>query len=211
MKKGSFLITAGLLMILAALCITGFNIYSTVRARAASAAVLEELTPAVPQDPPPPEGRRIQHEDIGIPDEIEYPDYIVNPEMDMPLEEIDGIDYIGVLEIPALELSLPVAADWDYYRLNKSPCRYVGSAYLHDLVICAHNYDIHFGNIKTLSYGDKIIFTDMAGNVFTYDVIEIETLQPTAIDQMITGDWDLTLFTCTIGGATRVTVRCVLQ
>ena len=23
-------------------------------------------------------------------------------------------------------------------------------------------------------------------------------------------DWDLTLFTCTIGGATRVTVRCVM-
>jgi hypothetical protein len=24
-------------------------------------------------------------------------------------------------------------------------------------------------------------------------------------------DWDLTLFTCTIGGATRVTVRCVMK
>ncbi len=30
------------------------------------------------------------------------------------------------------------------------------------------------------------------------------------VEEMITGDWDLTLFTCTLGGQTRVTVRCQL-
>lgn len=211
MKKASFFLILGLLFLSAALCLTLFNVYSTLRAGAASSAVLGELAPYIPDDPIPPEGRKVRHEDIGIPDEIEYPDYIVNPNMNMPVREIDGINYIGVLEIPALELALPVAAEWDYYRLNKSPCRYIGSAYLHDLVICAHNYDIHFGNIKTLRYGDEIVFTDMAGNRFSYVVAEVETLEPTAIERMTTGDWDLTLFTCTIGGATRVTVRCDLS
>lgn len=51
----------------------------------------------------------------------------------------------------------------------------------------------------------------MDGNIFAYKVIEVETLQPTAIEEMTIGGWDLTLFTCTVGGASRVTVRCVLQ
>ena len=33
---------------------------------------------------------------------------------------------------------------------------------------------------------------------------------PTSVQEMTDGDWDLTLFTCTVGGKSRVTVRCVL-
>ena len=76
------------------------------------------------------------------------------------------------------------------------------------MVVAAHNYYSHFGYLKNLSQGDEVIFTDMTGNVFRYGVIEIETLSPFAVDEMTSGDWDLTLFTCTVGGATRVTVRC---
>ena len=53
-----------------------------------------------------------------------------------------------------------------------------------------------------------MVFTDMDGNEFVYSVLEIETLTPYSVQQMTTGDWDLTLFTCTIGGTSRVTVRC---
>lgn len=55
-----------------------------------------------------------------------------------------------------------------------------------------------------------IIFTlkeVMDGNVFTYKMVEQETLLPTSIDAMESGDWDLTLFTCTVGGQSRVTIR----
>ena len=40
--------------------------------------------------------------------------------------------------------------------------------------------------------------------------VELETLSPFAIEEMTGGNWDLTLFTCTVGGQYRVTVRCVL-
>ena len=80
--------------------------------------------------------------------------------------------------------------------------------YLNNIVICAHNYSTHFGQIKNLSIGDNVIFTDMSGNIFNYKVTDMSILQPTAVDDMYSGDWDLTMFTCTIGGATRVTVRC---
>ena len=39
--------------------------------------------------------------------------------------------------------------------------------------------------------------------------VQVETLAPTAVDEMTGGDWDLTLFTCTYSGQARVTVRCV--
>ena len=47
----------------------------------------------------------------------------------------------------------------------------------------------------------------MDGNVFTYKMVERETLLPTSIEAMESGDWDLTLFTCTVGGQSRVTIR----
>ena len=128
--------------------------------------------------------------------------------MDMPTQEIDGQNYIGTLQIEALELSLPVISEWSYSRLQIAPCRYAGSVYMDNMVIAAHNYTSHFGRLKELSQGDAVTFTDIDGNIFRYRVTEIETLQPYSVKEMTSGDWDLTLFTCTIGGRTRVTVRC---
>ena len=102
-------------------------------------------------------------------------------------------------------------AGYQPVELSKSkniPCRYDGSAYTDGLIIAAHNYAAHFGNLKTLQGGDTITFTDMDQNVFTYEVVELEILQPTDIEEMESGDWDLTLFTCTVSGQSRVTIRC---
>ena len=139
------------------------------------------------------------------------PAFVRYPDMEMPMKEIDGETYIGVVEIPSLELSLPVMSDWSYPQLKKAPCRYVGSVYSHDVVICGHNYDRHFGRLKELVPGDEVRFTDMDDNVFRYSVCAVEQLAKTAVEEMQTGDWDLTLFTCTKGGVMRVTVRCALE
>ena len=131
--------------------------------------------------------------------------------MEMPVETINGIDFIGVLRIPALELELPVISEWNYPNLKTAPCRYSGSAYLNNLIICGHNYTSHFGTLKNLWEGDIATFTDMDGNVFTYKMVERETLNPTDIEGMESGNWDLTLFTCTVGGQSRVTIRFELE
>lgn len=75
-------------------------------------------------------------------------------------------------------------------------------------MIGAHNYATHFGRIRELSYGDRVIFTDMAGNVFVYEVADMETLRPYEGSQLCNGLWDLTLYTCTFGGEQRMTIRC---
>ena len=120
---------------------------------------------------------------------------------------VDGNDYVGYLELPTISLTLPVMSDWSYPKLRVAPCRYAGSAFGDDLVIMAHNYDRHFGRISLLREGDPVQFVDAQGNIHRYVVARQEELGKYDIDEMVNGDWDLTLFSCTYGGRTRVTVR----
>lgn len=137
------------------------------------------------------------------------PDYIRFPQMEMPIVEVEGHGYIGTLCIPDLGLELPVMSEWSYPKLKIAPCRFSGSAYQDDLIIVAHNYVTHLRNIKTLPAGAEVTFTDMAGNVFCYALAEIEILKPDQVEELMGTDYPLTLVTCTIGGETRVTARCV--
>lgn len=127
---------------------------------------------------------------------------------DMTETEISGYSFIGYLSVPALGLELPVLSEWDYPRLRIAPCRYSGSLKTDDLVIAAHNYSRHFGRLSRLSSGDTVFFMDMDGIQTAYEVKKVEILPPTAVEEMSAGDYDLTLFTCTYGGKSRVTVRC---
>ena len=136
------------------------------------------------------------------------PDYLIDSRAAMPAVDVGGYDYIGFLSIPVLNLELPVMSEWSYPRLKLAPCRFDGSAYTDDLIVAAHNYQRHFGRLKTLNIGDTVVFTDMEGNVFSYVVSGMEQLLPSQGKAMRAGDWDLTLFTCTVGGQQRVTIRC---
>ncbi len=206
-NRGRIPILLGLLLIVAALSLAAYNVYDGQRAgqtASRTAERLEELIPAAE----PPEPATLPAQAPAAPQATAVPDYALNPEMEMPAAELDGADYIGTLQIPALELNLPVISQWSYDNLKIAPCRYAGSAYLDDLVIAAHNYGGHFGALKDLSPGDAVTFTDMDGNVFAYEVSALETLPPTAVEEMTTGVYALTLFTCTVGGQSRVAVRC---
>ena len=214
--KGRFCILLGLLLIAAAAALVLHNLAEEHRALVASAqaeAVLERHIQAVrPPSAVTPEAPVTDlPEPLPIPSEpVEIPDYQLNPEMEMPAVEHEENSYIGILSLPTLGLDLPIIGTWDYAALQTAPCRYSGSAYQNDLVLMGHNYTPHFRALPDLREGDLVRFTDMDGNVFSYTVMARETLQPTEIEQMTTGDWDLTLFTCTIGGAYRFAVRCKL-
>ena len=142
-----------------------------------------------------------------LPEINEYEDLLSKNEKS---ENIDGNSYIGIIQIPSLEIELPVQKEWTYNGLKISPCRYSGSADENNLLIAAHNYSGHFGNINKLVSDDVIRFIDLSGNVYVYQVDELITIEGKNIEEMINGDWDLTLFTCTLGGQSRVTVRCSL-
>lgn len=195
--KYKVMLGAGLLLIAAALALAVYNVIDAQRAERRAAQALEALSQTTAISAAEPEAAP-----------ADGPAYLADPGMPMPTVSFDGNDYIGRVDIPSLGLSLPVISEWSYPRLKIAPCRYTGSAYLDDLIIAAHNYSSHFGNLNRLNTGDMVTFTDVDGNRFTYAVSLIEDLPGTAIEEMQAGEWDLTLFTCTLGGSSRVTVRC---
>ncbi len=127
---------------------------------------------------------------------------------DMAAASVGGYEYIGWLTIPALELELPVMAQWDDTRLRTAPCRQFGTAEGGDLVIAGHNYDCHFGRLRRLREGDLVQFTDMAGGSWAYEVAAVTVLPANAVDQVKNSPWELVLYTCTLEGGRGVAVGC---
>lgn len=127
---------------------------------------------------------------------------------EMKRTNINGYDYIGTITIPTLNLELPIMSEYDYNRLMISPCRYYGSIHTNDLIICAHSYKTHFKYLDKLKQKDLIMITDIDGNNYFYEVLEIEILNPDQVSEMINNEFDLTLYTCTNDGQKRITVRC---
>ena len=138
----------------------------------------------------------------------QVPEEVLEDRGDMPMCDVDGRTFVGIVQIPSLGLTLPVQSEWGKENARVSVCRYKGAVSTNDLIIAGHNYQEHFGTLKNLSTGDEVIFTDMNGRSYYYKVTYLETLGSGDVDAMDAGEWDLTLFTCTIGGAQRVTVRC---
>ena len=199
--RGMFFILTGICLLAAAVALVLYNKWDSDRAGKVSEEILAELDQVIMENVG------------GEPDEagLMMPNFTEKPEQVMPTEEIDGYLYIGVLEIPSLDRRLPVMENWDYDRLKISPCRYSGTYYTDDLVICAHNYEKHFSPIKWIDIGADVYFTTVDGVVYHYIVTNRETVEPTHISRMIDSsesDWQLSLFTCNTGGQTRCAVRC---
>lgn len=196
-----FFIFFGTLLLVVAILIVVENRTEQTEAENISMEVLEQLEPVI-------EAIKTAEARKDPTTAADIPDFQRNPDMEMPTTIVNGTEYVGTLEIPVLELNLPVVNTSTKANLKKSPCRYSGTPYMNNLIIGAHNYKAHFGRLKKLTYGTNVIFTDLDGNVFEYTVADIETLQPYQLDDLVGSDWPLTLYTCTVGGQSRVVVRC---
>ena len=203
-KRGTFFVIIGLLLIAAALFLFGYNLFDEYRAGESADHILSALQGQIQESTAESSCPAESESDLA-----ELPDYVVNPDMEMPSVEIEGHYYIGILDIPSLGLSLPVMSEWSYPNLKLAPCRYSGSAYNGNFTIAGHNYSTHFGPVRNLEAGDQVIFTDVKGRSFVYEVQTIETLEPTDIEDMLSDEWNLTLFTCTSSGQTRIAIRCL--
>ncbi|MBQ7715307.1 MAG: sortase [Clostridia bacterium] len=212
----TLLVAIGVIALLGALGWYVHNLIEDLNAEKASRQITERLIAVIDEkktDKPTSTEDADDSEDVVD----DYVEPTVDPELlEMETNVVDEVSYIGIVEIPSSSLSLPVAYDWDYDKLAISPCRYAGSYYTNDLVICAHDYGSHFRAIRSLGIGDSVLFTTIDGETIRYIVANVETVQPTAISDMIENSgnsesrntWDLTLFTCNIGGMTRCAVRC---
>lgn len=195
---GIFCIVLGITCLFSAAGIVLFNLWEDKNAESISLSMLEEVHHAI--------GKGTEKNDT---EDESYTDVIfTDTPTQMITVEVDGYECIGILSIPAIKLELPVLTDWSYEKLKKAPCLYFGSYLEKDFVIAAHNYTSHFGRLSALQPGDVVIFTDATGKARYYEVVLLETLPENATEEMISAGFDLSLYTCTLGGDNRVTVRC---
>ena len=162
-KKGKFFITIGLLLIIAALGLTGYNLYQGWQAQKAS----DEFVAGMDLDL---NGGRVA------------PWYL---DREMPTKKIGNYEFIGLLSIPSANLLLPVINDWSYPALSVSPCRYVGNYFQNDMVVCAHNFQKHFAVLWNIDLGEDVYFMNVEGYLFHYKVSNRETIEPYSVLEMI--------------------------
>ena len=90
----------------------------------------------------------------------------------VPVLSIDKMDFIGILEMPRYESTLPVSSDWGH--LTKYPCRFSGSIYDRTIQIGATSQKGQYDFYREISVGDTVIFTDVEGNQYTYTVTNLQ-------------------------------------
>lgn len=194
-KLGRALMALGAACFLAGVGLLLFNAAQAKKAERAVMEVIPELVEEITQ-------KREEAEKEAL-----LPELVLDPaNVEMTEVTIKGHSYIGYLTID--DLVLPILSDWSYKKLQIAPCRYTGNLRSNDLVLMAHNYPKHFGKLSDLRWGDSVTFTDMDGVVTKYTVVSRDILDPSAVEEMTAGNFDLTLFTCTYGGKSRVTVYC---
>ena len=200
-RVGVCCIILGICCLIASVGLIAYNRWEEEHAQNASKNLLQDVQESILDNT----REESTPEDSSRDESVEIP---VDIPQEMLTTQVDGYDCIGVLSIPVLELELPVLTDWSYAKLKVAPCHYFGSCYEKNFVIAAHNYRSHFGRLSELQPKDLILFTDISGTVYYYEVVLLETLPASATEDMITSGFDLSLYTCTLGGSNRVTVRC---
>ena len=168
------------------------------------------------------ENTRVEEENLEVVTELEKifeekQEEQLQDENQEPIENvasinINGNNYIGIVYIPILDnLALPVIDECNKVNLKISICKYSGSIESGNFVIAGHNYKASFGKLSKLAIGNIAYFKDANGAVYKYKCKAIEVLTPNQVEKMNTGDWDLTLFTCTYNNVNRLACRFELE
>lgn len=126
----------------------------------------------------------------------------------MPVLEIDGTDYSALLEIPLLNVELPVAHRWDTYKRTLIPSRFWGSIYDPPCAIGGSDAPGHFDFCSRIEPGTLITVTDTAGTQFCYTVTRVDRSSHAKTDWLLNDDFDLTLFCRSTYSMEYIAVRC---
>lgn len=134
-------------------------------------------------------------------------DFDRDPEM--PALEIQGEDFIALLEIPAYGLKLPVGNSWDKGTVLVHPCRFYGSAYDGTLIIGGYDQRGQFDFFDQIQDGAAVTITDMTGSTFSYALNRVERSDSAQAEILMDDTADLTLFVRDAQGLEYIILRCI--
>ena len=110
----------------------------------------------------------------------------------MSVLSVDGTDFVGILEFPRYASALPVCADWG--ETAQYPCRFSGSIYDGTMQIGATTQKGQYDFYRELSVGDRVIYTDVEGNRYTFLIIGLRYEKHADQTTLTQKDAALTLF-----------------
>ena len=126
----------------------------------------------------------------------------------MPVMEIDGVDYVGLLEVPAFGICAAIADEWNGKSLFPAVGRAWGSAYDGSLVIGGSDYPGQLAFCAEVELGTQITVTDMTGARFSYTVSRVDRAKSAEAQWLANGDFALTLFCRNTYAMEYIAVRC---
>lgn len=188
MKKFSKLQILGLILIICSLVLlVGSRVYEA-RAKQTAAAVVEKMEALLPEKS---EGSM---------------ESFTN--MSMPLLQIDGLNFSGLLEVPAFGVTLPIYDAWEASRTWSFPCRFSGSVYDGSLVVGGSDQAGQFDFCSKLDLGAYIRVTDMTGAQYEYEVTRIVRSKHAGSEKLDGDEPGLTLFVRDRYSMQYIIVRC---
>lgn len=119
---------------------------------------------------------------------------------------LDGVDFVGILEMPRYGAALPVGAQWG--KSHQYPCCLSGSVHDGSIQIGTTSRKGQFDFYREISVGDSIYFTDTSGSRYSYTVTDLRYESHADQDALTRHDADLTLFIKNIYGFEYIILFC---
>lgn len=124
---------------------------------------------------------------------------------------LSGYEVTGILQIPDLNRSWPIIASGEVAATARIPSIYGGNPASGDLVITDSASNQQFARLKDLPDGSKVVFTDISGREYRYQLATVETV-PSEKQSAISRHrerWDAAIFTPNFSGRGQIVTRLV--
>lgn len=124
---------------------------------------------------------------------------------------LSGYEVTGILQIPDLNRSWPIIASGDAAKTAKIPSIYGGNPASGDLVIADSADNRQFASLKDLPDGSEVVFTDISGREYRYQIATVETVPSSKLSAISRHRerWDAAIITPNFSGRSQIVVRLV--
>lgn len=122
-----------------------------------------------------------------------------------------GYEVTGILQIADLNQSCPIIASGDAVATAKIPSIYGGNPASGNLVITDSADNRQFTGIKNLPDGSEVVFTDISGREYRYQIATVETVPNRKLSAISRHRerWDAAIITPNFSGRSQIVTRLV--
>ncbi len=126
----------------------------------------------------------------------------------MSAMEIKNESFVGIIEVPKFDCSLPIRETWKKSKADNYPCKYLGSIYDGSLIIGGSDNDGQLDFARLIENYDNVFITDMTGSRYKYTVSDIRRTKDVSTEYLTSVDADLVIFAKNSFSFDYTVIRC---